>query len=191
MPISRNYKAEYQRRIARAAAKGLSRSQGRGHAKASEPPIRPPKARSPPDARLEEALRKLRAMGNQTVAAKGAGVSTERFRKFLHDEEVAKREGKGWIFTDIRPRRMTAITTRGSREITVAGFDRASLLGKHFAARGKFLSTNDIKLLAPFRGLSVKDTSGRIHFLETDPNALHRLAISGTETFEMVYRLKP
>ena len=191
MPYSRNYKAEYQHRIARALSKGLTRSQARGHSRVGEVPIRAPPPTKFDDPRLEEALKALRRSGNQSAAAKQAGVSTERFRKFLHDEEVAKREGKRWVFTDVRARRMTAITTRGSREITVAGFDQASLLGKHFVARGKFLETNDVSLLVPFRGLSVKDTSGRTHFLETDPNALHRIASSGTETFEMVYRLKP
>lgn len=187
--MGRDFKAEYSRRLARAYAKGLSRSQARGHARAGEPPIRAPPAK-PADPRLEEALKALRRIGSQSAAAKETGISPERLRKFLREEELAKREGRRWAFTDQRPRLMTAITTKGSREITVAGFDQASLIGKHNAAGGKFLETNDASLLAPFRGLSVKDTSGKTHFLETNPNALHRLASSGAETFEMVYRLK-
>lgn len=38
MPAKRDYAAEYARRIARAEAKGLSRSQARGHAKPGERP---------------------------------------------------------------------------------------------------------------------------------------------------------
>ena len=189
MSQARDFKAEYQRRVARALSKGLSRSQARGHAKASEPPIRPPKARSPPDARLEDALRNLRSTGSQSAAAKEAGVSAERFRRFIREYDLAKREGRKWVHSDNRVREIPAVTTEGELTLKVAGFEAASLVGKHDAAVKAFLDTQDISLLDPFRGVSVKDTAGRRHFLETNPNALYRLAASGSEVFEQIYKI--
>lgn len=185
----RNYKVEYALRLARASARGFSRSQGRGHAKAGELPIRAPPPRAVSRARLEAALKELRRSQNQSRAASEAGVSAERFRKFLHDNELAKREGRKWVFTDQRPREMTAITINGVRVLKVAGFDQTSLIGRHEAAVKNFLQTNDAALLAPFKGQSVKDVKGRTHFFETRPNTIHRLANSEPEAFEMVYRL--
>ena len=189
MPSKRDYKAEYRRRVERGLNRGLSRSQSRGHAKAGEHPIRAPTTNAAPAQRLEQALKVLRKTGNQRQAAKASGVSVERFRKFIRETDLAKRQGRTWIIEDQRKRHIMAITTRGARNLTVAGFDDASLIGQHYVAVGKFLNSNDASLLLPFRGLSVRDVSRRTYFLETQPNALYRLAAQGNETFEMVYRL--
>lgn len=61
MARKRDYKAEYERRIANAVKRGLSRSQARGHAKASESPVRPKPVHS--DSKLEAALKLLRQAG--------------------------------------------------------------------------------------------------------------------------------
>lgn len=185
----RNYKVEYALRLARASARGFSRSQARGHAKAGEASIRAPPSRAASTARLEAALKELRRSQSQSRAAAEAGVSAERFRKFLRENELAKREGREWVFYDRRPREMTALTTNGPRILKVAGFDQTSLIGRHEAAVKTFLQTNDAALLAPFKGQSVKDVKGRTHFFETRPNTIHRLANSEPEAFEMVYRL--
>jgi hypothetical protein len=169
--------------------RGFTRAQGRGHAKAGETPIRAPPPRAASLARLEAALKELRRTQSQARAASEAGVSAERFRKFIRENELAKRQGRKWVFDDQRPREMTAFTTTGPRVLTVAGFDQTSLIGRHEAAVKNFLNTNDASLLAPFKGQSVKDMSGRTHFLETRPNTIHRLANSAFEAFEMVYRL--
>lgn len=187
----RNYKAEYQRRLERAFREGLSRSQARGHAKADERPIRAPPQNQERDLRLESALKTLRRQGNQSAAAKEAGISVERFRRFLKQEALATRQGRTWTFTDSRIREISVITTRGFKNLEVRGFDTASLVGRHNAAIGQFLNSNDTSLLQPFKGLSFKGSSGRTHILETNPNAIHRLANSGNEVFEMVYRLTP
>ena len=187
----RNYQVEYERRIARALSLGHSRSQARGHAKAGEKPMRSQTTRSPPDDRLELALKLLRKSGNQSLAAKEARVSRERFRRFLGENGLADRQGRKWVFNDNRARKMSIITVHGSRLIKVAGFEAASLIGKHSAAVGKFLDTTDASLLKPFQGVSITDTSDKAHFFETRPNHLYRLAASGSETFEMVYRLVP
>lgn len=187
MTKTRDYKAEYARRMANAAKRGLSRSQARGHARANEKPIRPKVAKS--DHRLEAALKALRQTGNQGRAAKEAGVSVERFRRYLRANGLAARQGKQWHITDNRPRRMTVISDGEANEITLRDFEQASLNGRHLAAVGAFLRSNNIDFLHPFEGQSVIDAKGAAHPLETDPNTLYRLAHAGSEVFHEVYRL--
>ena len=187
MARKRDYKAEYQRRIANATKRGLSRSQARGHARAGEKPIRAKRVKS--DERLEAALKLLRQSNNQGRAAKEAGVSTERFRRFLRSNALAERQGRKWVLTDNRSRRMTVITGGEAVELTLRDFEQSSVDGKHLAAVGTFLRTNDIDQLRPFEGQSVIDATGQSHPLETDPSALYRLSAAGGEVFHEIYRL--
>lgn len=187
MPRKRDYKAEYQRRIANAAKRGLSRSQARGHARAGEKPIRAKRVKS--DERLEAALKLLRQSNNQGRAAKEAGVSAERFRRFLRSNALAERQGRKWVLTDNRSRRMTVITGGEAVELMLRDFEQSSLNGRHLAAVGAFLRTNDIDQLRPFEGQSVIDATGQSHPLETDPSALYRLSAAGGEVFHEIYRL--
>lgn len=187
MTKSRDFKAEYQRRIASAAKRGLSRSQARGHAKAGEPPVMAKAIKS--DERLEAALKLLRQTGNQSRAAKDAGISAERFRRFLRSNSLAERHGRLWRITDNRPRRMTVITGGDATELTLRDFEQASLNGGHLAAVGAFLRSNDIDHLSPFVGRWVIDAAGQAHLLETDASALYRLSAAGGEVFHEIYRL--
>ena len=187
MARSRDFKAEYERRIANATKRGLSRSQARGHARSSEAPLRTKPIAS--DEKLESALRLLRVTGRQGAAAKQAGVAPERFRRFLRHNGLAARSGREWQVTDGRPRRMRVITEGDFKDLTLDGFYQASLNGQHSAAVGAFLSSNDIDLLRPFEGRSVRDVHGKLHPLETDPNRLHRMAAQGDEVFHEIYRL--
>lgn len=187
MEKKRDYKAEYARRIANAQRRGLSRAQARGHARAGENPIRAKRVKS--DERLETALKLLRQTNNQGRAAKEAGVSAERFRRFLRSNALAERQGRKWVLTDKRNRRMTVITGGEAVELTLKDFDQASLNGRHLAAVGAFLRSNDIDQLRPFEGQAVIDATGQAHLLETDPNALYRLAHAGSEVFHEIYRL--
>lgn len=183
----RDYKTEYQRRIARAAARGLSRSQGRGHARAGEAAIRPRVERDPE--RLEAALRALRQTGKLGATARFAGVSAERLRRYLRERSLAERRGREWVFTDQRLREMTVISRGVIRHRMLVGFEAASANGQHLAAVRQFLASGKVELLAPFVGRSVTDAKGRLHPFETDPNTLYRLAAAGSEVFHDVYRL--
>lgn len=187
MARKRDFKAEYQRRIANAAKRGLSRSQARGHARTGEVPARP----SPPKdaARLEAAFKAMRQLGSQSAAAKAHNISPERLRRFVRDNALAERNGRDWRFTDNRSREMKVISAGDIRLRKLADFDQASLNGRHLAAVKAFLSSNDIDLLRPFEGQSVLDAKGKAHLLETNPNTLHRLAASGSEVFHEIYRL--
>lgn len=188
MARQRDFQNEYQRRLSSAAKRGLSRSQARGHPRAGEKPVRPPKIIKSDD-KLEAALKALRRTGKQVAAAKEVGVSSERLRRFLREKGLAERRGRTWRITDQRPRRMTVMSEGEAREITLADFEQASLNGRHIDAVGRFLRSNDIQFLLPFQGQSVIDAKGKSHPLETDPNALHRIASAGNEPFHEIYRL--
>jgi hypothetical protein len=185
----RNYPEEYRRRIERQMAQGRSRSQARGHPGANERAVRSGSKKTKSDPKLEQALRQLRASNNQSKAAKSAGISPERFRRFLRSNKLAKRKGRRWLITDNRERQVIVISDRREISITVRGFKRASLAMSHRAAVRAFVDTNDPSHLKPFEGESVTDTAGHVHPLETDPNVLYRLAAAGSEGFEQIYRL--
>ena len=187
MSRKRDFRAEYARRVASAAARGLSRSQARGHARASEAPAKPRPIAS--DDKLEAALRELRQSGNRDAAAKAARVAPERFRRFLAENVEVQGRGRSLKITDNRPRYMQVLSQGKARELRLRDFDQASLNGRHLAAFRNFITSNDRDLLREFEGLSVIDAKGKAHPLETDPNTLHRIAAAGGEQYHEIYRL--
>jgi hypothetical protein len=65
----------------------------------------------------------------------------------------------------------------------------ASKIGAYMSQVGEFLATNNPAYLQLFEGSKVEDIRGKSHPFETDPNTLYRLAHTGDETFEQVYRI--
>ncbi len=183
----RNHKTEYARRIANAAARGLSRSQGRGHARTGEAQIKGPKTKT--DDRLEAALKLLRQTGDRTAAAKSVNIAPERFRRFLRENVQVEGRGRSLKITDNRHRDMTVISDGKAQELRLRDYDQASLNGQHLSAVREFIRTNDRDLLLPFDERAVIDAKGKAHSLETDPNELHRIAAQGDEIFHEIYRL--
>jgi hypothetical protein len=182
----RDYKAEYRRRIARGKAKGLSLSQARGHPKATENPVRKPKPI--PDEHLQISLRDLRKGYGLAHAAKQIRVSPERLRnQALAQGFIAKECGR-WVINANLSRQMPVFSRGQELTLTISNPSTISRIGEYNAAVGHFLSTNDIAYIEPFLNESVTDSQGDENPLETDPNALYRLAASGIEPFEQVYR---
>jgi hypothetical protein len=179
----------YSERIARGLARGLTRSQARGHARLGEPPLRPARPMAVLPEREAEALRVFRTTGNATKAAKSAGISPERFRRFIRAELVAERRGHKWAITDNLVRETDIISGGRRYAVRVRGFDPASRIAQHKAAVRQFLALPEEFLLDPFRGEAVTDIAGRKHVFETNPNTLFRLMTTGGETFEAVYRI--
>src|SRR5258706_4475403 len=93
----RDYKAEYASRIAKAWARGFTRSQARGHSKANEAPISARKSPKPlEDMRLQRALKELREKKSLTAAAKMARVSPERLRAAAIAKGAIEKQGRRW-----------------------------------------------------------------------------------------------
>lgn len=188
MSRTRDHKAEYARRLAKAEGNGLSRSQARGHARTGESAVRSTSATTG-GVRFEAALKLYRQSGNQASAAKAAGIAPERLRRFLRENVQVEGRGRSLKIIDDRPRIMTVATAGEYRQLRLRGFDQASLNGRHEAAIGQFLSSNDRSLLTPFEGKSVVDTAAKSHPLETDPNALYHLAHAEDGHFPEIYKL--
>lgn len=188
MRKNRDFKKEYQRRIANAAKRGLSRSQARGHARAHEAPARPC-SQPAHDDRLEAALRELRHSGNQAAAAKSAGIAPERFRRFLRKNVQIEGRGRSLKIRDDRLREMRIISEGEYQDILLRGFDATSFAGEYMNAAWSYITSGEIELLAPFIGRAVIDANGKSYPLETDPNTLHGLFNAGSEVFTDIYRL--
>jgi hypothetical protein len=187
MARKRDYRAEYRRRIARGLSRGYSRSKARGHSVAGS--RRGKVVPSKPDLNLDAAIREMNRGRSLTAAARTSQVSAERLRKYLTQQRIAKRRGKRWITQDNRPRRIPVMTGGRTRNLVLRGYLEARLVGEHHYAVGEFVRTNDVAVLKAFEGQSVKAVNGRKYPLETDPNALHRIAAMDTPPFHEIYEI--
>jgi hypothetical protein len=124
-----------------------------------------------------------------TAAARSLNLPPDDLRKTLKQLRLLKRKGKHWVINDDRPRRVPVTTGGRKRNLTVRGYEQASFLGDYHHAVGKFLEANDPRVLKPFRGRTVKAANGRHYVLETDPNALHRIAAMDTPPFHEIYEI--
>jgi hypothetical protein len=186
---TRDYKAEYAKRIARGLSQGLSRSQARGHPKPRE--IQKRVSAKPPkfDRRLEEGFKALRNGQTLAQSAKSVHVSPERLRRYIAETGIAHRQGRRWIIgPDTRPRIMRMFSDGEVIVVTVDPLE-ASIVGKYLDAVGDFLNSNNPGFLRIFVDESVTDINGKTHPFETDPNVLYRLDATGGGSFEDVYRI--
>lgn len=190
MKAKRDYGAEYRRRIASGAAKGVSRSQARGHPKPSEAAVSSKRPLKPiEDQRLQLAFKVLRQEKSLSAAAKAAKIAPERLRHFATERDIIERQGRRWIVRHQLPRRMLLFTDGKPLQVVVGDFDAASKIGRFMSAVGEFLRTNKPAELREFEGASITDVAGTQHSFETRPNALYRLASAHDQSFEHIYRI--
>ena len=140
------------------------------------------------DARIERALRVYSDTKDLTAAARSIHVSPKRFRRALEKRFKTKSQARLWAASRRLPRTMPIFSGGKHLAITVRARS-ASLIGEYMSAVGQFLRTNDQKVLAEFNGRGVKDTNGKIHPFETNPNMLYRLSSASGEPFEEIYRI--
>jgi hypothetical protein len=185
----RDYRAEYARRIASGLRKGLTRAQARGHPGPSQTLASQPLKPVAYSRQLEAGFNAIREGKSLTGAAKAVHVSPERLRRYLRGQGIAERRGRRWIpLDDKRPRRLLLYSNGEARTVTV-GRLAASDIGAYMSAVGHFLETNNPAYVELFEGRDIADVRGVAHQFETDLNTLYRLAHTGDETFEQVYRI--
>lgn len=189
MARKRDYKKEYARRIARAEARGLSRSQARGHAEAGEAPIKQAALSRITDEKVSAALRRLYDGASLTAAAKEARVSPERLKRALIEKKLGIKDGRRWVVTDNRPRRVPMIIKAKIRAIIVPSFVEASRVGVFHNRVRQFLKTQDLSFLEEFEHETITDINGKVWPFETDPNVLLRYAQKDEPEFHDIYRI--
>jgi hypothetical protein len=183
----RNYHEEYLIRKARGLAAGKSVSQARGHARAADLPSNASPQSFKRSEPLEDALKLMKKGVSQKEAAKQAGVSAERLRRFQKGNTTSRREGRRWVIVDTRPVSVVMATRGKMRGVTVS-HDAASDNSRHWIAINHFLETNSPTHLAAFVGKGLRDSRGIFHPFETRPNVLRKLDDVGELSFVDIYR---
>ena len=96
-------------------------------------------------------------IGNLTRAAKQAGVSSERLRRFVRENSYAERAGRGWRVTDSRLPQMRTLSEGQQKLLVLRDRDQASINGTFMNAAKKFTRSNKYDVIRPFIGKSIMD----------------------------------
>jgi hypothetical protein len=189
---TRDYKAEYARRKALAAARGLSVSQARGHprAQAGEVGVRALKRGGTVATSKETTLGKFyRAVAELArgrplrQAAMGAGISPSTVRRLNRERRLFQpvyRYNRAGKPTSVKGHEVaysgsTPILTSDSILIAAPPVDAktASVLGSYWNAVGAALKGDD-RALKAFAHTTIYDATGNDYRLMADPNAIRR-----------------
>lgn len=175
---------------ARMAAPKIRKSRLTSRKRPTKAQKSPRKKRTPrTDPLLEAAVLEVNRGQSITAAARDSNVTRKQLQTYLTGKRLTKRKGQRWVTKDERPRRVPVITRGRIRIVTVRGYEQARLVGQHHHAVGEFVRTNAIDSITPFDGESVLAVTGRKYPLETNPNALHRIAAMDTPPFHEIYEI--
>lgn len=172
-------------------ARGLSRSQARGHARHGEVPIRPKPSKIEPT--LEDAIKAMRGGETLTATAKRFHVGRERLAAYAKRYAGASREGRRWAFKDTRTRRIPILAADEPHPVTirVKDYHAAELAGRHYAEATEAAENPELfpTFIARWEGKTITDVRGREFVLSTDPNQIFRV-IGGEEIdWSRIYHL--
>jgi hypothetical protein len=138
---------------------------------------------------MEIAVKDMNRGSSLTAAARSVSLPPKSLQSFVSQRRLAKRKSGKWTIKDNRLRRVPVLTKGRIRIVTVRGFEAARRAGEHHNAVGNFVRTNNPALIKPFEGRSVQAVKGKPHPLETDPNALHRIAAMDSPPFHEIYEI--
>ena len=184
---TRDFGAEYRRRIALAESRGQSRSVGRGHARAGERPKVPGLRLINPKLPEEQAIRRIAKGATLRSAALSEGLPEGKLRRYLKENTAATWNGRAWTILDSRPRQFP-FYSQGRLIAPRLSLEEASKAAKFEQAVRAFLPTGDEERLAPFVGESVTDIRGLRYRFETRPNTLYELDSAGELDFLELYK---
>ncbi len=137
-------------------------------------------------------LSELRNTKNKTLpqAANDNNVTVKNVIK--HTNGFKKVNGKPIVKKWDRIRRVMRINTDGKeKSVEVKDSRTASVVGRYHNAVKQFLNTGDKSKLSKFRNKKVKDSKGKVHKFETNPDEIIRInqRIEEPEFYE-VYNTK-
>lgn len=183
----RDFKAEYARRKAKAAERGLTLSQARGHPRSGEKGLRPMAL----DSALEAALKAMRGGHSLKAAAGREKVSRERLSRYIKAQAGASRSSGVWTFNDRRLRQVQVIHNGQVIEIKVEGYEPARLAGMYMQAAKRVMGKP--KLLPAFQrrweNVTIRAANGHRYAFTINPNEIHRSIQTSDRPFHQVYRL--
>jgi hypothetical protein len=151
-------------------ARGHSRSQARGHPKAGETPASRRGAYRN-EQRLLKGVRLLDRSGYTFQrAAREAGVSPERLRRYAHETGYAQKERGRWRVPERhRGTVLFPIFSKGQlKKVKLSDQDQKAKLGLYMQRLRFVLETNRPEWLSEFSGDYVTDDIGVRHYFETD-----------------------
>jgi hypothetical protein len=168
----------------------LSVSQSRGHARPGEIRRKTLTIADPSDPR-ERALELVKGGKTQKAAAKSAGVSFKTFRRYLKENTTVKRKGRKVIIIDRRPVMMLILSLDNPNPYWIPVRKKAaSKISHHWNAINKFIKTNRVSHLKPYKDSGVYDANRKYHPWEIRPNILRKLESIGELSFVNIYRDK-
>ena len=193
----RRYAEEYARRIRNATARGLTKSQARGHPGSTQESASAIRAGAKPakvDWTLEAAIKEMRTGATLGRAARDAHVGRERLAAYAKRYAGAVSKGGQWTFDDKRTRRILMAATGEYNFLTlrVPGYDPSSLAGQHYTESVAVLDDPSLypAFVEKWAGVSIPDVKGKTRFFETDLNALFRMHFGEEADWTRVYHIE-